>query len=106
MKLLVLGGRLFLGRHIVQAALDRRHAVTLFNRGHTCPELFPDAEKRRGDRAGDLQVLWGRTWDAVIDTCGYSRVSSTRPLPCSRMGWHTTPFSPASVSTPIGVSLA
>ncbi len=50
MKLLVLGGTLFLGRHIVQAALDRRHDVTLFNRGHTCPTLFPDTEKLCGDR--------------------------------------------------------
>jgi 2'-hydroxyisoflavone reductase len=71
MKILVLGGTLFLGRHIVQAALDRQHDVTLFNRGHTCPELFPDAEKLRGDRAGELRALRGRTWDAVIDTCGY-----------------------------------
>lgn len=71
MKILVLGGTLFLGRHIVQAALDRRHDVTLFNRGHTCPELFPEAEKLRGDRGGDLRALRGRTWDAVIDTCGY-----------------------------------
>src|ERR671923_1178786 len=71
MKLLVLARTLFLGRHIVRAALDRGHAVTLFNRGHTCPELFPDAEKLRGDRAGDLRALRGRTWDAVIDTSGY-----------------------------------
>src|SRR5262249_15702225 len=71
MKLLVLGGTLFLGPHIVQTALDRQHEVTLFNRGHTCPTLFPDAEKLRGDRAGDLQALQGRRWDAVIDTCGY-----------------------------------
>src|SRR3989442_1675764 len=49
MKLLVLGGTLFLGRHIVQAALDRRHDVTLFNRGHTCPDLFPDTEKLRSE---------------------------------------------------------
>jgi 2'-hydroxyisoflavone reductase len=71
MKMLVLGGTLFLGRHIVQAALDRRHEVTLFNRGHTGPELFPDVEKLRGDRTGDLRALQGHTWDAVIDTCGY-----------------------------------
>jgi 2'-hydroxyisoflavone reductase len=71
MKLLVLGGTLFLGRHIVQAALDRRHDVTLFNRGHTCPALFPDTEKLCGDRDEDLRALRGRTWDAVIDTCGY-----------------------------------
>jgi 2'-hydroxyisoflavone reductase len=72
MKNLVLGGTLFLGRHIVQAALDRQHEVTLFNRGHTCPALFPDAEKLRGDRGRDLRVLRGRTWDAVIDTSGYT----------------------------------
>jgi 2'-hydroxyisoflavone reductase len=45
--------------------------VTLFNRGHTGPELFPDVEKLRGDRTGDLRALRGHTWDAVIDTCGY-----------------------------------
>lgn len=71
MKLLVLGGTLFLGRHLVQAALDRRHDVTLFNRGQTCPELFSNVEKLRGDRTGDLRALRGRTWDAAIDTCGY-----------------------------------
>jgi 2'-hydroxyisoflavone reductase len=61
MKILVLGRTLFLGCHIVQAALDRRHDVTLFNHGHMCPALFPDAEKLRGDRAGDLRALLGRT---------------------------------------------
>lgn len=71
MKLLVLGGTLFLGRHIVQAALDRRHDVTLFNRGRTHPDLFPNTERLHGDRAGDLRALRGCTWDAVIDTSGY-----------------------------------
>lgn len=71
MKLLVLGGTLFLGRHIVEAALDRGHDVTLFNRGHTHPELYSNTEKLHGDRTGDLRALQGRTWDAVIDTCGY-----------------------------------
>jgi 2'-hydroxyisoflavone reductase len=71
MRLLVLGGTLFLGRHVVQRALDRGHAVTLFTRGRTGPDLFPEAERLVGDRAGDLAALRGRTWDAVIDTCGY-----------------------------------
>ena len=71
MKLLVLGGPRFLGRHLIAAALAGGHAVTVFNRGRTEPDLFPEAEKIRGDRAGDLAALDGRTFDAVIDTSGY-----------------------------------
>ena len=69
MKVLVLGGTLFLGRHLVEAALERGHEVTLFNRGRTGPELYPDVETLRGDRdAGDLDALRGRSWDSVVDT--------------------------------------
>ena len=71
MKLLILGGTMFLGRHLVEAALGRGHEVTLFNRGQHNPELFPEVEKLRGDRDGNLDALRGRRWDAVIDTCGY-----------------------------------
>ena len=71
MRLLVFGGTLFLGRHVVEAALDRGHTVTLFNRGRTNPELFPRVERLRGDRTGDLGELRGRAWDAVVDTSGY-----------------------------------
>src|SRR5437763_9117972 len=70
-KLLVLGGTKFLGRAAVEAALARGHAVTIFNRGQTNPELFPEAEKLRGDRDGGLTALEGREWDAVIDPSGY-----------------------------------
>ena len=52
MRLLVLGGTAFLGRALVDAALERGHEVTLFNRGRTNPELFPEAERLRGDRNG------------------------------------------------------
>ena len=71
MKLLVLGGTLFLGRHVVEQALDDGHAVTMFTRGKTNPERFPKAERLVGDRGGDLAALRGRNWDAVIDTCAY-----------------------------------
>src|SRR5215210_4488001 len=70
-KLLVLGGTKFVGRAAVEAALARGHEVTLFNRGETNPELFPEAEKLRGDRGHDLSALGGRTWDSVIDPSGY-----------------------------------
>jgi len=69
--LLVLGGTGFIGPHIVEGALARGWKVTLFNRGKTRPELFPDVEKLRGDRDGDLKALEGRKWNAVIDTSGY-----------------------------------
>jgi 2'-hydroxyisoflavone reductase len=70
MRILVLGGTLFLGRHVVDTALERGHDVTLFNRGRTRPDLYPDVEKLRGDRDGDLGALTGRGFDAVVDTSG------------------------------------
>ncbi len=71
MKLLVLGGTVFLGRHLVHAALARGHEVTLFNRGRTNPDLFPEVERLTGDRDGGLAPLRGRRWDVVVDTSGY-----------------------------------
>jgi 2'-hydroxyisoflavone reductase len=70
-RILILGGTVFLGRHLVDAALIQGHTVTLFNRGQRDPELFPDVEKLRGNRDGDLEALRGRRWDAVIDPSGY-----------------------------------
>jgi len=71
MNILVIGGTIFLGRHFVEAALERGHEITLFNRGRHNPELFPEVEKLRGDRDGDLSLLRGRSWDAVLDPSGY-----------------------------------
>jgi len=70
-KLLVLGGTKFLGRHAVEAALAEGHEVTIFTRGRTNPELFPDVEHLHGDRDGELGALEGRTWDGAVDTSGY-----------------------------------
>jgi 2'-hydroxyisoflavone reductase len=71
MTILILGGTAFLGPKIVAAAQARGHVLTLFNRGKTNPGLFPNIEKLRGDRDGDLKSLEGRKWDAVVDTSGY-----------------------------------
>lgn len=71
MKLLVLGGTVFLGRHLVEAAAGRGHEVTMFNRGRTNADLFPDVERLTGDRDGGLDALGGRRWDAVVDTSGF-----------------------------------
>jgi 2'-hydroxyisoflavone reductase len=72
MKLLILGGTVFVGRHLVEAALARNHEVTLFNRGQHNAGIFPRVETLRGDRDGGLDPLKGRRWDAVVDTCGYT----------------------------------
>ena len=72
MRVLVLGGTVFVGRHVVEAALARGHDVTVFNRGRTHPGLFEHVEELRGDRErGELAALAGRSWDAVVDTSGY-----------------------------------
>lgn len=71
MRLLALGGTQFVGRHLVEAALERGHEVTLFHRGEHGAELFPGVERIRGDRERDLGVLRGRRWDAVLDTSAY-----------------------------------
>ena len=71
LKLLIIGGTMFVGRHLVEAALAQGHEVTLFNRGQHNPDLFPEVEKLRGNRDSELDALKGRTWDVVVDTCGY-----------------------------------
>jgi len=71
MKILILGGTIFLGKQLVNSALSRGHEVTLFNRGKHNPEWFPEIEKLKGDRENDFESLKGIKFDAVIDTCGY-----------------------------------
>jgi 2'-hydroxyisoflavone reductase len=71
MRILVLGGTVFLGRHVAAEALARGHDLTLFTRGVHGAGLFPGAERLVGDRAGDLSALARGEWDAVIDTSGY-----------------------------------
>lgn len=67
MKILVLGGTGFIGPYQIQYALDRGHTVSMFNRGITRPDLFPNVERLIGDRANNLKSLEGREWDVVID---------------------------------------
>ena len=77
MKLLVLGGTRFLGRHIVEAALARGDDVTLFTRGRLPVPWMGDPRVTAlvGDRdprvAPGLSALERGQWDAVIDCSGY-----------------------------------
>lgn len=70
MKILIIGGTRFVGRHLVNSARARGHEVTLFNRGKSNPGLFRRVKAIQGDREKDLDQLTAE-WDAVIDTCGY-----------------------------------
>jgi nucleoside-diphosphate-sugar epimerase len=71
MRILVLGGTVFLGRHFVEAAIERGHRVTLFNRGRASAVACAQVEQVAGDRTGSLAELTSRRWDAVLDTSGY-----------------------------------
>lgn len=69
MEILVLGGTRFVGRHIVEAALEQGHRVTTFTRGNN---PLPGTSSLIGDRkTGNLEALRGHTWDAVIDVNAY-----------------------------------
>jgi 2'-hydroxyisoflavone reductase len=72
MRILIIGGGIFLGRALLDAALARGHALSVFNRGRA-RQRWPDGvQVLTGDRRGDLGVLAAGRWDAVIDTCGYN----------------------------------
>ena len=70
MQILVIGGTRFVGRHIVEAALQRGHQVTLLHRGGG-PDPFPTCEHLHLDRNGDLSALADRSFDAVVDVSSY-----------------------------------
>jgi 2'-hydroxyisoflavone reductase len=72
MQILVLGGTSFVGRAIVEDALAAGHTVSLFSRGKTGADLFPDLNRRIGDRSsGAYDSLETGSWDAAVDVSGY-----------------------------------
>jgi 2'-hydroxyisoflavone reductase len=71
MKLLILGGTRFLGRHVADQALSQGHQVKLLHRGRSGPALFPEVEHLLADRNDDLTVLDHGEWDAVGNTSAY-----------------------------------
>lgn len=73
MRILILGGTVFLGRALTDAALARGHAATHFHRGVSAGS-DDRVETLIGDREAVpfMQGIAGsRTWDAVVDTSGY-----------------------------------
>jgi len=104
MRLLMIGGTRFVGRHIVEAALAAGHEITIFHRGRTGPELFPDVEHRLGDRTSDLSALAEGEWDATIDTCAYvpRHVSELAQALSGRGGQHVLISSVSVYAQPDG----
>jgi 2'-hydroxyisoflavone reductase len=70
-RVLVLGGGVFLGRHLVAALLARGHDVTTFTRGRHPIDGGPSVTRLVGDRERDLSPVSRDGWDAVVDTCGF-----------------------------------
>jgi 2'-hydroxyisoflavone reductase len=71
MRILSIGGTRFFGRAFVEEAARRGHEVTVFHRGQSEPEDLPQVEHLHGDRKDGLELLAGRSWDAVLDTCAF-----------------------------------
>ena len=71
MRILVVGGTRFVGRHVVESALAAEHDVTLLHRGSGHDDLFPEAEHLHADRDVDLSSLARREFDATVDTSAY-----------------------------------
>lgn len=71
MRILVIGGTVFVGRAATDAALARGHEVAHFNRGRTAPP-DPRVQTIHGDRGGPEALRRAKgPWDAVLDSSGY-----------------------------------
>jgi 2'-hydroxyisoflavone reductase len=81
-KLLILGGTNFIGRNLLEALLNKKeYHITLFNRGKTNPDTFPELNRITGDRnTADVNKLADEDWDYVIDLSCYYPDSLERIL--------------------------
>jgi 2'-hydroxyisoflavone reductase len=103
MRILVIGGTAFVGRYIAAAAIEGGHDVTLFHRGKTGSDLFPQATHLTGDRNTDLSALADASWDATIDVCAYfpRQVRSLAQALGGRGGRHVFISSVSAYRTPL-----
>lgn len=81
MKLLFIGGTHFVGRHMVEAAIQKGHDVTIFHRGLTNKNLFPEAKTILGDRLHLNECDIDGSWDAIIDTFSFSKIGRRSSSP-------------------------
>ena len=103
MRILIIGGTKFVGRHISEAALGAGHDVTVFHRGSTGEGLFPQATHLTGDRNGDLAALSAGEWDATIDVSAYvpRQVRSLAAALGGRGGHYVLISSTSAYRTPV-----
>lgn len=90
MRVLVLGGTVFLGRHVVDAALARGDEVTILHRGRHPAHRPGEVTEVLGDRSAGFAAVAGRRFDAVVDTCGYRAADvarSTREIDAAHYGF-------------------
>ena len=71
MRILVIGGGRFAGRHFTELAAAAGHEVTVFNRGKSSLPAPVGVDEVHGDRETDIGLVANRDWDAVVDMCGY-----------------------------------
>lgn len=73
-RVLVLGGSVFVGKHLVDTLRAAGARVTVLNRGQTPTDLGDDVERLVADRSDKAQMrtaLAGRDWDHVYDVSGF-----------------------------------
>lgn len=72
-KILIIGGTNFIGRNLIEKiAVNKNYDLTIFNRGITNPDLFPNIKKIIGDRnSQDVELIHQINWDYIIDLSCY-----------------------------------
>lgn len=76
MRLLVIGGTQFFGKHFVEAALARGDDVTVLSRGQKRPAFWNQITHigaDRNDHAAFAAAMRGRTFDVTIDNIAFTR---------------------------------
>ena len=104
MRILIVGGTKFVGRHIAAAALTAGHSVTLLHRGQTGADLFPQATHLLADRNEDVAAaLAGLAFDATVDVSAYypRQVESLAAALSTRAGRYVYISSTAAYAPPL-----
>jgi nucleoside-diphosphate-sugar epimerase len=74
MKILIIGGNRFFGKHLAAECLKAGDELTLLNRGTIADELIGNFQRIRADRTNFQQMeqaIKGKSWDIVYDQICY-----------------------------------